>query len=83
MIAEAWGPSREWWAGFGTVTAALEGFGLAGFEAAAGGGGGKCLFLYVLSTPSSNYASGELLASRAIGFIRYPKGLSVMIQAIA
>jgi hypothetical protein len=26
------GPSREWWAGFGTVTGALEGFGLVGFE---------------------------------------------------
>lgn len=27
------GPSREWWAVFGTVTDALDGFGLRGFEA--------------------------------------------------
>lgn len=39
------GPCREWWAGFGTVTAVLDGFGLAGFEVDEDGG--KCLFLYV------------------------------------
>jgi len=38
------GPSREWWAGLGTVTAALEGFGFVGFERKYEGG--KCLFLY-------------------------------------
>jgi len=40
---DAGGPSREWWAGLGTVTAALEGFGLAGFDL--NEDGGKCLFL--------------------------------------
>jgi hypothetical protein len=34
------GPSREWWAGLGTVTAALEGFGFAVFERKYEGG--KC-----------------------------------------
>ncbi len=39
-----WGsPSSEWWAGFGTVTGALEGFGLGGFDMEEQGG--KCLFL--------------------------------------
>lgn len=38
------GPSREWWAGLGTVDAALEGFGFVGFGAKYDGG--KCLFLY-------------------------------------
>ena len=42
-IVEAGGPSREWWAGFGTVTAAFDGFGLLGFELKEEGG--KCLFL--------------------------------------
>lgn len=37
------GPSREWWAGFGTVTGALEGLGLIGFDLE--DEGGKCLFL--------------------------------------
>ena len=36
------GPSREWWAGLGTVAAALEEFGFVCFEYE----GGKCLFLY-------------------------------------
>jgi len=38
------GPSREWWAVFGTVTEALDGFVLEGFEAKYDGG--KCLLLY-------------------------------------
>ena len=42
-IVEAEGPSREWWAVFGTVTAAFEGFGLGGFDLK--DEGGKCLFL--------------------------------------
>ena len=46
------GPSREWWAGFGTVTAALDGLGLAISEV--NDDGGKCLFLYILSTPASS-----------------------------
>lgn len=37
------GPSREWWAGFGTVTGALEGLRFAGFDLKEEGG--KCLFL--------------------------------------
>lgn len=46
------GPSREWWAVFGTVTGAFEGFVLGGFEAKEEGG--KCLFLYFKSTRGSN-----------------------------
>ena len=46
------GPSREWWAGFGIVTAALDGLVLVGFETV--DAGGKCLFLYALSTPASS-----------------------------
>lgn len=42
-IVEAGGPSREWWAGFGTVTAAFDGLGLVGFDLK--DDGGKCLFL--------------------------------------
>lgn len=42
-IVEAGGPSREWWAGFGTVTAAFDGFGLLDFELEEEGG--KYLFL--------------------------------------
>ncbi len=42
-IVEAGGPSREWWAGLGTVTAALDGFGFEGFDFKEDGG--KCLFL--------------------------------------
>lgn len=42
-IVDFGGPSREWWAGFGTVTGALEGFGLVGFDLEVEGG--KCLFL--------------------------------------
>ena len=37
------GPSREWWAVFGTVTGALDGLGSVGFDLKAEGG--KCLFL--------------------------------------
>lgn len=37
------GPSREWWAGFGIVTAALDGLGLDGFDL--DDEDGKCLFL--------------------------------------
>ncbi len=37
------GPSREWWAVFGTVTGALDGLGSVGFDLEADGG--KCLFL--------------------------------------
>ena len=37
------GPPREWWAGFGTVTGALEGLGFVGFDLKEEGG--KCLFL--------------------------------------
>ena len=40
---EPGGPSREWWAGFGTVTAAFEGLGFVGFDLK--DEGGKCLFL--------------------------------------
>lgn len=40
---DAGGPSREWWAGLGTVTAALDGFGFVGFDLKEDGG--KCLFL--------------------------------------
>lgn len=39
----AGGPSREWWAGLGTVTDALGGLGLLGFDLKEEGG--KCLFL--------------------------------------
>lgn len=42
-IVEAGGPSREWWAGFGTVIAAFDGFGLVGFDLK--DEVGKCLFL--------------------------------------
>lgn len=42
-IVEAEGPSREWWAGFGTVTAAFDGSGFVGFDLK--DEGGKCLFL--------------------------------------
>jgi len=49
-IDEAGGPSREWWAvlgtvtaALGTVTAALDGFGLVGFDVKEDGG--KYLFL--------------------------------------
>lgn len=42
-IVEAGGPSREWWAGLGTVTAALDGLGLVGFDLK--NEEGKCLFL--------------------------------------
>lgn len=42
-IVDFGGPSREWWAGFGTVTAALEGLGLVGFDLE--DEDGKCLFL--------------------------------------
>lgn len=42
-IVEAGGPSREWWAVFGTVTAALDGLELVGFDLK--DEGGKCLFL--------------------------------------
>ncbi len=42
-IDEAGGPSREWWAVLGTVTAALDGFGLVGFDVKEDGG--KYLFL--------------------------------------
>jgi len=38
------GPWREWWAVLGTVTDALEGFGLVPFDLKEDGG--KCLFLY-------------------------------------
>ena len=42
-VTDAGGPSREWWAGLGTVTAALEGLGLVGFDL--NEDWGKCLFL--------------------------------------
>lgn len=42
-IVDAGGPSREWWAGLGTVAAALDGLGLVGFDLK--DEGGKCLFL--------------------------------------
>ena len=42
-IVDAGGPPREWWAGFGTVTGALEGLGFVGFDL--NEEGGKCLFL--------------------------------------
>ena len=42
-IVEAGSPSREWWAVFGTVTAALDGLGSVGFDLK--DDGGKCLFL--------------------------------------
>ena len=42
-IVEAGGPCREWWAGFGTVAAALDGLGLIDFDLK--DEGGKCLFL--------------------------------------
>ena len=43
LETEFGGPWREWWAGLGTVTAAFEGFELAGFEEREDGG--KYLFL--------------------------------------
>ncbi len=43
VIVDAGGPSREWWAGFGTVTAAFDGFRFVGFDLK--DEGGKCLFL--------------------------------------
>lgn len=42
-IDDAGAPSTEWWAGWDTVTAALDGFGLGGFGL--NEEGGKCLFL--------------------------------------
>ena len=42
-IDDAGSPSREWWAGLGTVTAALDGLGLVDFDL--NEEGGKCLFL--------------------------------------
>lgn len=42
-IVETGGPSREWWAGLGTVTAAFDGLGFVGFDLKEEGG--KCLFL--------------------------------------
>jgi hypothetical protein len=42
------GPSREWWAVFGTVAEAFEGLGFVGFVEL--DEGGKCLFLYLRST---------------------------------
>lgn len=47
-LIDCGGPSREWWAVFGTVTEAFEGFGLEDFEAKEEDG--KCLFLYFRST---------------------------------
>jgi hypothetical protein len=38
------GPSREWWAGFGTVTDVFDGFRFAGIDIKEECG--KCLFLY-------------------------------------
>ncbi len=49
---EAGGPSREWWAGLGTVTGALEGLGLVGFDLV--DEGGKYLLRYMISTPASS-----------------------------
>lgn len=49
---EAGCPSREWWAGLGTVTDALEGLGLVGFDLV--DEGGKCLLRYNVSTPASS-----------------------------
>ena len=46
------GSSWEWWAGFCTVTATPDGLVLMGFETIEEGG--KCLFLYTLSTPASS-----------------------------
>lgn len=78
-MLEFGGPSEEWWAGLGTVTAALDGLRLDVFGV--NEDGGKCLFLYVLSTPASSYSF-----SQSIGFLSrhksYPIGLSVMTQAI-
>lgn len=54
MVEEV-GPSREWWAVFGTVAEALEGLGFAGFDRI--DEGGKYLFLYALSTPASSYGA--------------------------
>lgn len=42
-IVEVGSPSKEWWAGFGTVTVALDGLELIGFDLR--DEGGKCLFL--------------------------------------
>ncbi len=42
-IIDTGGPRREWWAGFGTVTGALDGLGFVGFDL--NDEGGKCLFL--------------------------------------
>ena len=42
-IVDSGGPPREWWAGFGTVTGALEGLGFSGFVLTEAGG--KYLFL--------------------------------------
>lgn len=55
-IVDGVGPSREWWAGFGTVTGALDGLGSAGIER--NDDSGKCLFLYALSTPASSCRAG-------------------------
>jgi len=46
-------PCREWWAGLGTVTGALDGLVWVGFDFLKAEGG-KCLFLYALSTSSSS-----------------------------
>ena len=51
-IDEAGGPSREWWAVFGTVTGSSDGLGL--MDCKVDEDGGKYLFLYVLSTPASS-----------------------------
>lgn len=43
LVVEVEGPSREWWAVFGTVTGAFDGFRSVGFILEFDGG--KCLFL--------------------------------------
>lgn len=79
MLEEV-GPSREWWAVFGTVTEALEGLGSAGFDRI--DEGGKYLFLYALSTPASSYRAS---------FSNYPRyrrwgndsvGFSVQVETV-
>jgi hypothetical protein len=47
---KGWLSSDEWWAVFGTVAGAFEGFGFVGFDADSG----KCFFLYVWSTLESS-----------------------------